>query len=407
MNGKAFYYTRPGLETLDGRVLSVEGEPAAQALVFEETIFYPEGGGQPCDLGTVGGIPLVSVEESDHGVLHRLASPLPQPPVPGQVLSLRLDGKRRRDHTEQHSGQHLLSATFLRLLAAQTRSFHLGSERSTIDIDCLPPPEADLSAVEEAVNEAIAADYRILVHLCPPEDVAGFTLRRLPPKAETIRIIEIDGIDFTPCCGTHARSTAELRLLLILGAEKYKGMTRVHFVVGERAVRQARISAKAAQEAGRILGCEAGAAGFEVSRQAERLKAAQSGRRGYLKAWAGLEAGIILGSPVPSGPLPLGGATGMDPLLVLDLADRDAEAALELAKALAGRGQASLVVSWPELTAIALSPAPGTGLDGLLGQACSRSGGSGGGGKAFFRAIFPNSAQLGGFLALVREIFQN
>lgn len=416
MNNDALYYAQPRLESISSRLLSVSGDPGHPDLVFEETVFYPEGGGQPCDLGTVEGIPVLSVSERGNEVVHRLSAPLPPGTVPGKALRLRLDGKRRRDHTEQHSGQHLLSATLLRLLGAPTRSFHLGPERSTIDIACEGLGEDDEEAVESAVNEAIAQDFRIITHVCPPEDIASFNLRRVPPAGESVyRVVEIDGLDYTPCCGTHARSTAELRLLLILGTEKYKGLLRVHFMAGERAVRLARESALAARQAARVLGCEPRDAGTESLRQAERLKAAQAGRKALLRDWAGEKAGAALAPGLVSSwqdACLRGTAPGeVGPFLCLVLPDKDAEAALEVAKALAGRGKAALVASGLDRTVTAMSPDPAAGsgesLGQLLGSCCGQFGGNGGGGKAFFRATFPSTAAMGEFLGFLAKKLQN
>lgn len=412
MNSNALYYTRPCLEKLYSRLLSISGDPATPDLVFEETIFYPEGGGQPCDLGTIAGIPVLSVIEEDGRVVHRLSSPLPQEVFPGLSLELRLDGKRRRDHTEQHSGQHLLSATLLRLFSAPTRSFHLGPERSTIDIDCKELSECDQAEAEDVVNEAIATDYRFITHVCPPENLNSFALRRVPPKGEAVyHVVEIDGLDFTPCCGTHVRSTADLRLLLIMGAERYKGMTRVHFVAGDRAVRLARESVLASREASKILGCAPRETGAEVVRQAERLKTALSGRKAFLRAWANEKAGSVpLPGQLPEWPGPDGRGTGptrIGRFVTIVLVDGDAEAALELAKSLAGNGRSALVASRTDLAVTSVSSGPGPDLDGLLGPPCGLFGGSGGGGAAFFRATFPSLASFDGFLSYLGKILQN
>ena len=416
MNSNALYYLQPRLENISSRLLSISGDPDHPDLVFDETVFYPEGGGQPCDLGTIGGIPVLSVAERRNEVVHRLSAPLPPGTVPGSVVEMRLDGSRRRDHTEQHSGQHLLSATLLRLFGAPTRSFHLGPERSTIDIACSGMDEDDQTAAESAVNEAIADDYRIMTHVCPPEDIASFSLRRVPPAGESVyRVVEIDGLDYTPCCGTHAGSTAELRLLLVLGTEKYKGLFRVHFVVGDRAIRLARESALAARQAARVLGCEPREVGAESLRLSERLKSALAGKKALLRAWAGEMAGAILAperiSPwqeaFRKGTVP--GVIG--PFVAFVLPDKDAEAALEVAKALAEGGRAALVASGKDRTVTAMYPGPvggrGPGLGRLLGPYCGQFGGNGGGGQGFFRATFPSASEMGDFLDFLAEKLQN
>jgi alanyl-tRNA synthetase len=392
MNREALYYARPGLERLGARLVAFVGEGGAKGLVLDDTIFYPEGGGQPCDLGTMEGLPLLSVTEEGGQVVHRLAVPLPGDWEPGRMLELRLDGPRRLEH----SAQHLLSATLLRLFGSPTTSFHLGPERCTIDIDCPALPAEDAAEAERAVNEAIGADYRIITHLCPPEDLADFPLRRRPPSGEAVlRVVEIDGLDFTPCCGTHVASTSALRLLIILGYEKYKGMTRVHFVAGGRAVALARSSAQVARDAARILGCPPQSVAVEVERQAGRLKEALAANKGLVRARATMEADISVAKNPGTGPI------------ILEFRDRDAEAAVEAAKALAERGRVALVASHPDLTACAAAPGPEAGLGARLKPLSEEKGGKGGGGPAFFRASFPNSVYFGDFLGLARRNLQN
>ncbi|MBL8965948.1 MAG: alanyl-tRNA editing protein, partial [Spirochaetaceae bacterium] len=268
------YYTRPELDRAEARVLALEGSVEAPVLVLDRTIFYPEGGGQPCDLGKVGAATLASVSLEGERILHHLAGPLAGLAV-GASVALELDAGRRRDHAEQHSGQHLLSSVCLRLLGAETKSFHLGAERSTIDLGIAAMDEGDLTAVEAAVNEIIAEAYPIRIHVCPPGDLDSFPLRKRPPAGEEeIRVVEIDGIDYSPCCGTHLAGTGALRLLKLLGAEKYKGMTRLAFVAGGRAFRDYAAAQRRCREAAKALGSSQEDLAAEANRAALRLKEA-------------------------------------------------------------------------------------------------------------------------------------
>ena len=177
---------------------------------------------------------MTAVSETGGRLLHSLAGPAAF--LAGDRVSLHIEADRRRDYSQAHSGQHLLSSTFMRLLGAATVSVHLSRERCFIDFDIPAIPDEDVAEAEDLVERIIADDYPIRIHSCPPEDLASFPLRKRPPQGEeVVRVVEIDGIDFTPCCGTHLGSTGELRLVRILGTEKYKGMTRLAFVAGSRA----------------------------------------------------------------------------------------------------------------------------------------------------------------------------
>ncbi len=398
MKEEALYYRKPDLGVHEARLVAVLARENAEIpdLILDSSIFYPEGGGQPCDLGSLGGIPLAWVGEEGGQVIHRLSAALPPGIGPGARLSLVLDQGRRLDHSEQHSGQHLLSSTCLRVLGAPTRSFHLGPESSTIDIDCpLPGPEV-VREVEDIVNQYIAYNYSIRTHLCPPEDITSFPLRRLPPAGEEVlRVVEIDGLDFTPCCGTHLASTGALRLLVLTGSEKYKGLTRLSFLAGGRAVALALESTLAARDAGRVLGAGPRGLAEEAIKAAARLKKAQSERKSLLRDRAFLEARAALAQE-----------PGGKPLL-FRLRDRDAEAATEGAKALSDLGGLGIFVSMDEMTVCAAGPKDGPDIAALLAPAAAAMGGRGGGRGVFFRASFAEPRLLEEFLAESMNILQN
>ena len=380
------YYEKPSIFVTEARLLGISGEADSPILEFDRTIFYPEGGGQPYDQGWIGGIPVAHVQIDEGRVFHHLLGPLPSGLRLGSTLEMRVDEGRRRDHSEQHSGQHLISATLLRLFGEATKSFHLGNEASTIDLDGPFLSEDGRREAEETINASIVTDYPLITHICPPEELSSFTLRRKPPVGEgVIRVVEIDGIDFTPCCGTHLGRTGELRLVLLLGAERYKGLTRLSFVAGQRAVALALRQNTAMKDVSRALGAKLEDIGSEAGRVVGRLKSARSELRSLEKARAAAEAEEILRSPRAA-------------VLVLRFQDRSADSALESCKALATRGQLALAAAFTELTAIAVAPDGKAGLERRLGPIAEAVGGKGGGGPAFFRASFPNTASLESFL---------
>jgi alanyl-tRNA synthetase len=220
-------------------------------LALDRSAFYPTSGGQPFDTGTLiatarSGAELtaeiIGVEEEQEGgrVWHHTAKPLlPGTPVRGVV-----DRDRRLDHMQQHSGQHLLSAAFLKICGAATVSFHLGDTTSTIDLAVDALPEDTLRQVAELANRVLAEDRSVDVTTVSRSYaetlLAHGELRKLPPRAGDLRIIEISDFDRNPCGGTHVRSTGQIGGLHLRGAEKVKQGIRVEFVCGMRSVRAAR-----------------------------------------------------------------------------------------------------------------------------------------------------------------------
>jgi alanyl-tRNA synthetase len=228
-------------------------EPAGErlsAVYLERTYFYPESGGQPDDRGTLGGKKVVSVSEDARGVRHLIEGTLAGA---GEVEGA-IDWKRRFDHMQQHSGQHLLSRVFLEARGLRTVSFHLGEETCTIDLEGMTPSPETLAAVEARANEIVFANAPILHRVVGADEfdeiaggaaaapdgagTGGAVLRsRLPEGVDRVRIVEIEGRDRSTCCGTHVRSTGEIGVVKILGMERVKGLARVEFVCGGRAVR--------------------------------------------------------------------------------------------------------------------------------------------------------------------------
>lgn len=200
-------------------------------LVLEETAFYPHGGGQPCDTGTIGGIPVLDVILEEDEVLHKVES-LPDL----NRVSCRVDWDRRFDHMQQHSGQHLLSAVFLELCQAKTLSFHLGNDYDTIDIELpeLMPEQLDL--VEKEVNRQVVLNSNIVSYNVTAEEMSRLPLVKLPKVTENIRIVEIEGVEHNACGGTHVSSTGSIGMIKLLRAEKMKGNIRITFKCGGRAL---------------------------------------------------------------------------------------------------------------------------------------------------------------------------
>jgi len=237
----------------DVRELSrAEGESLWQ-IALDRTAFYPTSGGQPFDSGSLhavsrGGapleIPVESVEEDEEGqVWHFVRKPL----AAGTSVEGRVDWQRRFDHMQQHTGQHLLSAVFLRELKAPTVSFHLGETASTIDLASASVAHHSLERIERLANEVIAEDRPVTIRYLSRAEaealLASGELRKLPDRSGDMRLIEIADLDRNACGGTHVRSTGQIGGMLLRGVEKVSRGVRVTFVCGLRAVRAARADA--------------------------------------------------------------------------------------------------------------------------------------------------------------------
>ena len=225
------YLEDPFRRSFEARIVATRDSPAGPQVALDCTCFYPEGGGQPADQGTLSGVAVVDVQEEGGLVWHLLAEPLQATTVQGQV-----DWARRFDHMQQHTGQHILSQVLLSRLGAETVSFHLGAELATIDLDRTDLSAAELEAVEDEVNRLVTDDLPVRSYFVSPEDLPRLNLRKPPPKAERIRIVEVVGVDLSACGGTHVRSTGQIGLVKVRRLERYKGGTRLEFLCGRRAL---------------------------------------------------------------------------------------------------------------------------------------------------------------------------
>ena len=204
--------------------------------VTADTIFYPEGGGQPSDRGTMGGVDVVDVQKAEGAIRHFLADELPVGPV-----RQKLDWARRFDHMQQHSGQHLLTAVALRRFGLATTAFHMGPSVSDIELDVASPSDDELRMLEDAVAEEILAARPVTVRHATMDAMEALGVRsRLLPEGHSgeVRLVEINGLDLNTCGGTHLRSTAEIGALALIGFEPMRGGTRVFFVAGDRVRRR-------------------------------------------------------------------------------------------------------------------------------------------------------------------------
>jgi alanyl-tRNA synthetase len=226
-----------------GRLIH-EGHPA---LVLDRTAFYPEGGGQPWDRGLLGGVEVLAVTERGGQVLHVMAAPVDRDHVRGAV-----DPTRRRDHRQQHHGQHLLSRALLETAGARTESFHLGAEASTLDLD-REITDTQLEAAETRTNEVIWEARPVRVRVVTRADAARLGVEPPDGVGECVRLIEAEGFDLQACGGTHPRSTAEVGVVAVVGRERHKGGVRIRFLCGHRVLAAVRTWTATLADLGSLL----------------------------------------------------------------------------------------------------------------------------------------------------------
>ena len=229
------YYHDATQREFDAHIL--EQQPAERGINvrLDKTAFYPTSGGQPHDTGTLNGIPVLDVWDTEQGdIWHLVKETLSQTDVHGTI-----DWPRRFDHTQQHTGQHLLSAAFIEQLNAMTIGFHLGRDSSTIDLDIAQLSWSNAARVEADVNRIIFENRPVTVQIVSQDQLDTLTLplRKAPHVAGDIRIVGVQDYDASACGGTHVSHTGAIGMVKITGIERYKGGVRVSFLCGQRTLK--------------------------------------------------------------------------------------------------------------------------------------------------------------------------
>ncbi len=343
----------------------LEGAPA---VVLDRTAFYPEGGGQPADRGTLDGVPVVNVQVIDGRVFHVLAGELRADRVRGAV-----DWARRWDHMQQHTGQHILSQACIAVAEAETVAFHLGEEASTIDLNRIGLSEATLSAVEQAANRVVWKNRPVRARFVTSEELSSLPLRRPPQMRKNVRIVEIEGFDWSACGGTHVRATGEVGLIKITRVERRGEETRVTFLCGGRALADYARKHTLVQRLTSRFTC----AEHEIEQAIERLEAEGQAARKALRAaeetLAAYEAMALLHEALHLGDVRV---------VTRVYGDRSVDWVRSVAQALRDQPKTVALLAWggerPQLIFARSQDVP-VDVSALLRVACQVSGGRGGG----------------------------
>lgn len=241
------YYNDSHLTEFEATVLEVTPRTSGWAAVtLDRTAFYPTGGGQPSDTGTLHGARVVEcIDDEELGVRHVIHGSAPQV---GLTVKGKIDWERRLDHMQQHTGQHILSQAFIKLYEAETRGFRMMVQTSEIDVALADPTDGRIDRAVELANQIIWEDRAIRVQQVKSEEAARLDLRKESTRDGDVRIIEIEGFDLTPCGGTHANRTGEVGIIAVRHWERAKGMLRVEFVAGRRVLVDYQLANRTARE---------------------------------------------------------------------------------------------------------------------------------------------------------------
>ncbi len=374
------YYTDSYLAEFDATVAGVDRIGDRPAAILDRTAFYPASGGQPSDTGSLNDTPVLEViDREDGAILHVLQHDIPVGPVHGRV-----DWSRRFEHMQQHSGQHLLSAAFERLLRIRTDSFHLGSLSSTIDLARAATP-GEIDAAENEANRIVWEDRPITVRFADAADAAALPLRKEPARAGRLRLIDMRDYDISACGGTHVATTGGVGMIAVASSERFRGGSRIEFVCGVRALRTFRALRDSVASSVRLISVLPD----ELPAGIERLQGETKDVRRQLKAaearLAGFEGAALAARATARG----------DARLVVDaLEGWDPSGLKAIASAITDRkGYVAILFNRQSPAAVVIARSDGTAFDCAAGlkRLIAEFGGKGGG--------RPDLAQGGGLLA--------
>lgn len=381
------YYTEPYRTSFDGTVVSAEPSDGRLLVVLEQTAFYPTSGGQPFDTGTLGGAAVTDViDREDGAIVHVMTGTV----RPGEVVSGEIDWRRRFDHMQQHTGQHVLSAAFDRLFGVRTESFHMSAATSTIAL------ARDVSATEVAkaegeANRIVWENRTVHIRFASAEEAAAMPLRKESARTGPLRLIDVEDFDLSACGGTHVAHTGAIGIIAVGGWERFRGGARVEFLCGGRALTRFHLWRDSFAAAQRHLSV----APEEMAAAIERL---QTDARSQQKTLRGLQEKLAVNE---ARALVAGGDRVGDRLVVARAIDGwDAQGLKAMAVAAAAieprAAVALFTTTSPALVVIARGADAGADAGAVLKELVATFGGKGGG--------KPELAQGGGLIAPTPEL---
>ena len=299
------YWHDSHLTQFSAQVMECFVQDGHQVVVLDHSAFYPGGGGQPYDTGTINAARVLAIAMTDDGrMLHHLEDDVPF--KVGETVAGVVDWPRRLEMLQQHTGQHILSQAFFQLFGAETRGFRIFEQVAEIDLTLDGSPDELTAAIrqaEELANAVVFEDRAVRLHTVTPEEAVQLPLRKETFNTDCVRVIEIADFDWSPCGGTHAQRTGEVGLIAVRGWERAKRMTRVQFVCGGRALRDYRAANQTATGVARRLSVGRDEALEAVARLLEEHKKLERRARALVELATRAEAQELLAAtPVTSTP---------------------------------------------------------------------------------------------------------
>lgn len=232
METEKLYYADPFLKDFTATVLSCEAGKGGYLVTLDRTAFYPEGGGQPADHGTMNGLTVTDVHEKNGVIFHTVENSVEI----GENVDCTIDWARRFDHMQQHSGEHILSGILCRDYHCDNVGFHMGADTVTIDYNAELTWQQVLAAEEEA-NRAIWADTPVEITYPSPAELEQLDYRSKKALTGQVRIVTFPGADCCACCGTHVLRAGQVGIIKVLSCQKFRSGVRMEILCGERAWR--------------------------------------------------------------------------------------------------------------------------------------------------------------------------
>ena len=232
MYTRKLYYEDSHMQRFTATVLSCTDIGKGFEIVLDATAFYPEGGGQAADTGTLGSVRVLDTRERGETVVHLCDGPLEK----GALVEGVIDYKLRFPRMQQHSGEHIVSGILYRRYGWQNKGFHMGNDTITVDVEGVVPPE-DLASIEAEANAAVWANLPVKTWYPDPEELPTIPYRSKKALTGAVRIVEFPGFDICACCGTHVQATGEIGLIKLFSSVGFRGGSRIEMACGEQALR--------------------------------------------------------------------------------------------------------------------------------------------------------------------------
>lgn len=411
------YYRDSFLYDFDAEVEEVPDSPRP-VLILNRTAFYPTSGGQIHDTGFIhvgalvrpatpsdakgsvpGTVKVTEVADTEDGrIVHYLEAPVKEL-KPGDKIYGQIDATRRRDHMQQHSGQHVLSAAFVRLFNMPTVSFHMAGDYCSIDLDTPNLTRDQIEQAERLSNEVILENRTVDIRFVTRAEAESMGLRKLPPaERDQLRIIDIHDLDLSACGGTHVRQTGQIGCVLLRKVEKVRQGWRVEFVAGQRAVSTARRDFTTLTEAAALFSAHIYDVPQQTSKSLDEIKSLRKQREQSLEELAAAQASVLLAeTPESNG----------RKLIVRTVPDRDITFIKLLGQKLTRQAPnvvALLAATSPQPSLIfAQSAGQPFDMGARMKEAMAKFGGRGGGSKDLAQGGLPDASVIEAALAHVKS----